>query len=443
MELAEILATDVDLQAQSIILAASQHDYITLKKHLRGSSSSPANVKDPETGFTPLHAAIAACDSEDKTFARTEDEEAGGDLLSGSNGCQIDHEDESPRISNSAEMDAAEDTMRLLLQNGAIWNELDKNNETPGCLALRLGLKNLYEIMVDAGVRAEMLLNRLDEYERLNGEEDEDADEDGASGPNLRIDGLSGGELGTDTDPQPQGQPWVEDSIQPVAGDEAPVLNSETYLKSGLTFSTDRLLDDEKNGVMMTWETEIMRRTAEVLVPTEALRILNVGHGMGIIDELFQTKSPISLDIIEAHPDVISKMKQNGWYDKPGVSIHEGRWQHIVPSLMEHGRLFDSIYFDTFAEDYSALKKLFDEYIIGLLDDKGRWSFFNGLGADRQICYDVYTKVVEMDLLEAGFDVEWETLGIPNLVDAKTWEGLKRPYWKLKEYKLPVVTFLE
>ncbi|KAI9845474.1 MAG: Arginine N-methyltransferase 2, partial [Pleopsidium flavum] len=85
--------------------------------------------------------------------------------------------------------------------------------------------------------------------------------------------------------------------------------------------------------------------------------------------------------------------------------------------------MFDAIYFDTFAEDYKALRDFLSEYVIGLLQEGGKWGFFNGLGADRQVCYDVYGKVVEMDLFEAGFDTEWETLDVPDLEKSEEWKG--------------------
>ena len=60
---------------------------------------------------------------------------------------------------------------------------------------------------------------------------------------------------------------------------------------------------------------------------------------------------------------------------------------------------------------------------------------------DRQICYDVYGKVLEMDLFEAGFDTEWETLKVPEMEKGE-WEGVKRRYWSLQEYKLPTCEFI-
>jgi protein arginine N-methyltransferase 2 len=209
-----------------------------------------------------------------------------------------------------------------------------------------------------------------------------------------------------------------------------------------------------------------MRRSAELLAPEEGLRVLNVGHGMAIIDSIFQEKKPKSHHIIEAHPDVLKRMKEQGWYEKPGVVIHEGRWQDIVPGLVEKGEMFDAIYFDTFAEDYKALREFFSEHVIGMLDpaggvngEGGKFGFFNGMGADRQVCYDVYGKVVEMDLFEAGFDTEWETIEVPNLEAEGEWEGVRRKYWvcipfryafmiianfpkALDKYRLPTCAFM-
>ena len=394
----EQVAQDADsgLQDQMILLAASNHDVETLRTLLRKGSAS---VQDPDTGFTPLHTAIATCE----------------DIA-------------QPKGDSESTVEAAATTLKLLLQKGAIWNDVDRKNETPGCLALRLGLTELYDIMVDAGVRAEMLLNRLDEYEKLVDDDaaDQEDDTEAANG-----DGEPSDErLPEDSSPEKQ---------ESGAGND---LSNEEYLQSSLRFQDGRILDSDNNGVMMAWETDLMRRTADRLAPRMGLRILNIGHGMGIIDTFFEETYPSMHHIIEAHPAVIARMQKDGWDKKENVTIHEGRWQDIVPKLMEKdgGTLFDAIYFDTFAEDYKALRDFFSDSVVGLLDEKGKWGFFNGLGADRQICYDVYGKLVEMDLFEAGFDIEWETLPVENLSDEE-WQGVKRKYWTLKEYKLPICTF--
>ncbi|KAH4059538.1 arginine N-methyltransferase [Parastagonospora nodorum] len=408
--------TDTDLSTQSILLAAANHDISALRNLLRNSS---ANVQDSETLFTPLHAAIAACEPDN------EDEKA-----------QTNGEVDGVTKAREEEIEAAVKTMKLLFENGAIWNDLDANGETPGCIAHRLGLKELYELCVDAGVRAELLLSRLDQYQQLGGassdEDDEDEDEE-TEGNDIEV---------------------VEDGVEVVdlnkgdaQGDES--TENPNYLASNLTFERDRLTDSDANGVMMEWETTLMRRSAELLLPAPGLRVLNVGHGMAIIDSIFQEKQPKAHHIIEAHPDVLKRMKEQGWYEKPGVVIHEGRWQDVVPRLVEKNEMFDAIYFDTFAEEYKDLREFFSEYVIGMLDpaggsdgDGGKFGFFCGMGADRQVVYDVYNKIAEIDLFEAGFDTEWETIPVPNLDEQGEWDGVRRKYWALPNYKLPTCSFI-
>jgi type IV protein arginine methyltransferase len=82
----------------------------------------------------------------------------------------------------SASEDAAAKVVEYLLVNGAIWNDLNKANETPRYIAFLLGQTKIYDIIVDAGVRAELLFDRL---ERLDGPiEENDMIEDESSQAN-------------------------------------------------------------------------------------------------------------------------------------------------------------------------------------------------------------------------------------------------------------------
>ena len=422
---------NLEIQSQLIILAAAHHNIESLRTLLRTGSASS---QDPETGCTPLHAAIAACEDDTKSTAEAQNSSIAAPTPNRHTNGKTSGEGANYTESNP---DGAAQTMKLLLQNGAIWNDVDNNNETPGCLALRLGLTELYEIMVDAGVRAEMLLNRLDEYQQLadDGESEEATEVDtGVDDVNEQKDVVS--DQGGVNDHS--GPNLIKKNAKTI---DSEGLRNEEFLQSQLHFQNDRLLDDSNNGVMMAWETDIMKRTAELLAPKRHLRILNIGHGMGIIDTFFEETKPRSHHIIEAHPAVLARMKKDGWYEKPNTTIHEGRWQDVVPSIIEKGKLFDAIYFDTFAEEYKALRDFFSDCIIGLLDDGGKWGFFNGLGADRKICYDVYGKIVEMDLFEAGFDTNWERIEVPRMEHA-VWAGVTRKYWTLDQYVLPVCEFI-
>ncbi|EHL02822.1 S-adenosyl-L-methionine-dependent methyltransferase [Glarea lozoyensis ATCC 20868] len=384
-------SVEVNTNTQEILLAASNHDLAALKPFLRIPGN--ASVQDPETGFTPLHAAIAACEKEE-------------------NGEEVD-------------IEKAKEVVRELFLSGAIWNDLDSNNETPGCLAGRLGRKELYELCVEAGVRAEMLLGLMGKYEVLDSESEDEEEE------SVDVDAIN--------------------------GDEKKDVNSADYLASDLKFSDDKLLDADNNGVMMAWETSIMERSVASLLPPgedKGKRILNIGFGMGIIDTLFAETQPAIHHIIEAHPAVLAKLKEEDhpfgpkWEasspEQGAYKTYEGKWQDVLPTLLETGYTYDAIYFDTFGEDYSALKLFFTEFVPGLLDENGRFGFFNGLGADRRVCYDVYTRVVECDLVDAGLEVEWEDVEVGKLGEEGEgeWEGVRRRYWTLEGYRLPTCRFL-
>ncbi|KAL4910329.1 hypothetical protein BDW74DRAFT_144883 [Aspergillus multicolor] len=424
---------DVDLSVQEVLLAASQHDNQKLRRLLRANDAAgnPANVKDSETGYSPLHAAIAACEPDEEEEVKTN---------GAPNGVQTNGEEQTSEQESTVQ--AAVQTVRLLLQEGAIWNDLDLNNETPGCIARRLGLTEIYEMIVDAGVRAELLLNRLDGYEELSDDEMDENGEEGQEQQETTVADASASNTADDeTVPQLVDSTTVATTETTQTAEADPNVTSSRYLNSDLTFQQDRLLDQDQNGVMMAWETEIMAKSAKQLLPSPGLRVLNVGHGMGIVDGFIQEQAPSAHHIIEAHPGVAAEMKRKGWHEKPGVTIHEGKWQDILPGLVAEGVMFDAIYYDTFAESYADFRDFFTEQVIGVLEQEGKWSFFNGMGADRQISYDVYQKVVEMDLFEAGFDVEWEEIDVPKLEGE--WNGVRRPYWSIDKYRLPLCKYMD
>ncbi|EXJ72552.1 uncharacterized protein A1O5_03698 [Cladophialophora psammophila CBS 110553] len=376
---------------QEIIRASANHDIRALERcidHYSFPDCKAVDVQDSVTGFSPLHAAISTCVTQ----------------VNGDADHPVHSEESGVRF------------LKFLLENGAIWNQLDKNDETPGCIAYRLGLHDLYQIMVDAGVRAEMVLNRLEGYERLHGGEDGE-DVHGAEGSHGQDNSEANG---------------LQEHV-----------SSSVYLSSALSVGDNRLLDEQQNGVMMAWESDIMLRSANALLPEPGLKILNIGFGMGIIDTHIQNHAnkPASHHIVEAHPDVLSNMERNGWMEKSNVVAHRGKWQTVLPQLIAEGEAFDAIYFDTFAESYGTFRDFFSEQVISLLNQNGRWSFFNGMGADRQVSYDVYQKVVEFDLFESDFDVEWETVELPDLT--REWQGVRRKYWNIDHYRLPICKFMD
>ncbi|KZT11035.1 S-adenosyl-L-methionine-dependent methyltransferase [Laetiporus sulphureus 93-53] len=307
-----------------------------------------------------------------------------------------------------------EELVRLLIQEGAVWNAVDNTHNTASDIALSMNNEECYNIIRDAGIRSELLLTLLSS------------------------------KLPAEKSPL---------SLILKATDSTAAGSTEEFLSSKLRYTTDehgqeiclvKVSDDEDVGVMMGWERPIMQETVHKLCDdheklADGLKILNVGFGLGIIDSLFQElPTPPALHvIIEPHPDVLQHMQKLGWFDKKGVVVIEGKWQDFMESeeLLGVGG-FDVVYTDTFSEDYKDLQKFFEHVPDLLAGPESRFGFFNGLGATNALFYDVYRHVSELHLADVGVDVEWSDVDV-FAGDDDRW-GKTREYFAQRLYRLPV-----
>ncbi|KAJ1944395.1 hypothetical protein EC988_006001 [Linderina pennispora] len=281
------------------------------------------------------------------------------------------------------------DTVKLVLKAGIPWNTLDSGDYTAGDYAESGEHKEVYEELVQAGIRAEMILRLFSKGE---------------------ADGRAA---------------------------------NEDYLSQPVEYSGDRLVDAERNGVMMSWEAPLMDMHAQVICTKPDSTVLNVGFGMGIVDTSLEEFGPGKHVIVEAHPDVYKHMLSEGWGDKPNVHIVFGRWQDKLDEIRSLGP-YDGIFFDTFGEFYEDLND-FHKVVFHEGDDvkpmlskpDGIYSFFNGLGGDHKLFHDVYCHIVRADLLNLGIETEYTPVKGDAEIDEETWKGIKRPYWMLKQYNLP------
>ncbi|CDK24256.1 unnamed protein product [Kuraishia capsulata CBS 1993] len=336
-----------------------------------------------------------------------------------------------------------------LFLRGAGWNLLNANDETPACVLQRRGLTRtkLWDAMVDAGVRAEILLRKLNdpniEFLDSDGLESEPESEPEAEDDvEIEVE-----EVKVDDSQEPE----LENTAQPNSNliEEDPSSMPEVYLKTKLEYKDGALVTDRGDGVMMDWENGLMAAGCDSLFKgsNPSKTVLNIGFGMGIIDTMIQERSPANHYICEAHPDVLAKLKQDGWYSKPGVHILEGRWQDTLPELLSKNVFFDGIYYDTYSEHYEDMLELFD-LVVGLLTEDGVFSFFNGLGADRLVVYEVYRKLVEIDLANYGLELTYTEINAPtgtleekDETDETVWNGIKRAYWRCPVYYHPEARF--
>src|SRR4051794_32605549 len=101
------ISPDCPPEVQKVLTASWSHDVATVKKLL--DTPGRASARDPKTDETPLHAAIRALGPAPAADASDEEKK----------------EDE-------AAVEAATATVRELFMWGAIWNDVDDRDETPG-----------------------------------------------------------------------------------------------------------------------------------------------------------------------------------------------------------------------------------------------------------------------------------------------------------------------
>ena len=141
------------------------------------------------------------------------------------------------------------------------------------------------------------------------------------------------------------------------------------YLNNKVYFTKDnRLLTPNAQPVMMGWEDPIMKDAASLICHNKG-KILNVGFGLGLIDTYIQSHQVQEHWIIEAHPDVQNKMKNDGWGKKSNVTCLFDKWQNVYDELPK----FDGIYFDTWKESLD----LFHKIVPNLLKPGGKYTYWS------------------------------------------------------------------
>jgi type IV protein arginine methyltransferase len=242
------------------------HDLIT-------KNEMYARLQDPETGKSPLMAAAAA----------------GNHAL-----CQY------------------------LLERGAPWNAVDRHGQCAGNYATDAEHWTIVNLLVDWGVKSELILGQIERSNRTQSSVGESTSE--AAG--AISDGLP-------VEQQPSTKP--------------------DYLRQRLQYTEDgkALLDQDDDAVMMEWERPLMKAHAQIMMENGQKRVLNVGFGMGIIDSALQELQPELHIIIEAHPDVYKRMLADRWDQRPNVRLCIGRWQEVIPVLIAEKIEVDSIFYDT------------------------------------------------------------------------------------------------
>jgi len=122
--------------------------------------------------------------------------------------------------------------------------------------------------------------------------------------------------------------------------------NNKDFLNQNLIFSGSTLFFIHQNKISLVMdigEDLLMSRTADLLIK-ENDNFLEVGFGLGIMANYAQKKKLKSHTIVEAHPQVYSKLLE--WSkDKENVFPIFGDWFTVLDKIKEKN--YDSVYFDT------------------------------------------------------------------------------------------------
>jgi len=290
------------------------------------------------------------------------------------------------------------DVIAYLLKEGAVWNAVDRKHKCAGDYATDAGHQDAIDAILQHAVICEMILGRA----KVRAEKDI--------------------------------------SLKKEKMDAQGFGDNHEYLRSKLRYDKNDveglLLDDKEDAVMMSWETQLMKEHAKIICHNRG-SVLNVGHGMGIVDRAIQANDPKHHTIIEAHPDVLKRLRETGWYDKKNVTIVEGRWQDVIEKVGP----FDGVFYDTYAEDDQDLKE-FHTHLPRILKENGVYSFYNGCCPDNLFFHGVACEVIKLELQELSISCAYQQMDV-NVTDAKIWEKVRRRYWYRNSYYVPICKKIE
>ena len=103
------------------------------------------------------------------------------------------------------------------------------------------------------------------------------------------------------------------------------------YVEREIHYTDDGRLMDGSYAIMMDWEKPVMEFQAEQICRNGG-NVLNVGFGMGFIDDAIERYDIKGHTIIELHPGVQDEILKRGWAKKEHVKLLFGDWRKFLQS---------------------------------------------------------------------------------------------------------------
>jgi protein arginine N-methyltransferase 2 len=165
---------------------------------------------------------------------------------------------------------------------------------------------------------------------------------------------------------------------------EQEYLNNDINIIDGILYSSSPNVSVD---IMSTDEDLIMEESANILCQNRGT-VLNVGFGLGVIDNYIKRHNPKEHHIIEIHPKVYNLAVQQGF--NKTAKLYLGDWQDIIQEFILKGKKFDAIYFDTYT--FSREKKqwaMFGKIVNKILNPNGIFSYFNDIASKSEKIEDI------------------------------------------------------
>lgn len=176
------------------------------------------------------------------------------------------------------------EAVSLLLSHGAPWNALSPSLLSAGDFALLHSHQEPLRLLVDSALRSELIFSTIARKSKNH-------------------------------------------------NNDKVVKREKEYLDKRVEFGEGRLVEEDGGAVMMAWERPLMEAHARAVCANGG-RVLNIGFGMGLVDEAIERYEGLTEHVIvEAHPDVYERMMRSGWGERKNVKVVFGRWQDVVGQL--------------------------------------------------------------------------------------------------------------
>lgn len=137
--------------------------------------------------------------------------------------------------------------------------------------------------------------------------------------------------------------------------------------------------------------------------------ILNVGYGLGIIDNYISQQNPNSHHIIELHPQLHQNALNSGY-----SNVYLGDWRDIIKNFKTQNKKFNGIYFDT--HNLGILDEWLDftKEVDNILKPGGVYSYFNPKTRIKvedyiinTLNYQRFSQIISIDNIKSRF-TNWD-----------------------------------